>query len=53
MYDTTSTSPELAEIVKAPLKSDDTPFEVPLTTIDAPGRPVPTSESITTPLTVF
>ena len=46
-------SPESAEIENEPLKSEETPTEVPLTTIEAPGRAVPTSESTTVPDTVF
>jgi hypothetical protein len=52
MYEITSTASESALIEKAPLKSVDTPTEDPLITIDAPGRPVPTSESTTVPDTV-
>ena len=53
MYDTTNVAPVSTLIVKAPLKSVETPSDVPLTTTDAPGRPDPTSLSTTVPETEF
>ena len=42
-----------AFIVNAPLKSVETPLEVPLTSTVAPGRPEPNSASITVPVITF
>ena len=53
MYEITKVEPESALIEKTPSKSVETPSEEPFTTTDAPGRPVPTSESTTVPVTVF
>ena len=51
-YEITSVASESTVIENEPLKSLETPSEVPLTTIVAPGRPVPISESTTVPETV-
>ena len=43
MYDMTRVEPASALIEKVPLKSVETPVEVPFTTTEAPGKPVPVS----------
>ena len=53
MYEIIIVDPESVLIVKRPLKSLETPIEVPSTIIDAPGRPVPVSPSTTIPVTEF
>ena len=53
MYETTNVPDPEAVIVKAPLKSVETPLEVPLTSTVAPGNGDPNSESTTVPETVF
>ena len=53
MYETTKVPDSEALIVKAPLKSVETPLEVPLTSTVAPGRGEPNSESTTVPVTAF
>ena len=53
IYEISITEPESVLMVKRPLKSLETPVVVPWIIIEAPGRPVPVSESITVPVTEF
>ena len=53
MYETTRVPASETLIVKDPLKSVETPFEVPLTSTVAPGRGDPNSESTTVPVIAF